>query len=390
MKIVDIKATAVNIPYEAPTLACAWRKRGLTRTIIEIVTDEGLIGLGEVDGGAGRVAAIYKKLKPILIGRDPHDMEAIIFDINHPLAPDRKLQSGIEMALWDLMAKAAKVRVCDLIGGAYRTRIPVSGYLFFREKSENGRGGEMSAEAIVDQAQMLVDRFQVQCIKLKGGVINPAEEVKAMFRLREKFGPETTLRYDPNAIFSPEESIRIGRQMAALDLEWYEDPTAGIDGMSRVRESDPTPLATNMCVRDFVQLAAGIRAKAVDVVLGDPGIWGGIMPCKKLAAVCDTFSLGYSLHSAGEFGISTAAFLQIAASTPNCSYAIDTHLWFQLGDIVAGEPFGIQNGMMTLPDGPGLGVTLDPERMKYHAGLNQKDGDYTMEPIRHMRHHWWV
>lgn len=389
MKIIDVKTTPVNIPYEAPTLACAWRKRGLTRTIVELIADNGLVGLGEIDGGVPVVASL-KKMTPLLIGRDPHDREKIMWDITPPLFPNAHVQSGIEMALWDLMAKNANCRVCDLIGGAYRTEIEVTGYLFFREKAENGLGGELSAGAIVDQAQMLVDKYQVRCLKLKGGVLHPAEEVKAMILLRQKFGPAMNLRYDPNAIFSPEESIRMARQMADLDLEWFEDPTTGIDAMSRVRESDPTPLATNMCIRNFTELAAGIRAKAVDVMLADPAIWGGIWPCKKLSAVCDTFSLGYTLHSAGEFGISTATFLHIAASTPNCSYAIDSHMWFQSGDIVAGEPFAMRNGVMQLPQGPGLGVTLDPERVKYHAALNQKQGDYSMEPIRHMRHHWWA
>ena len=388
MRIVDVKATTVNVPYEAPTLACAWRKRGLTRTIIELVTDSELTGLGEIDGGLVTRSTV-ERLTPLLIDRSPFDLESILWDITPPLSPNPRVQSGIEMALWDLMGKATGKRVCDLIGGAYREEIPASGYLFFREAGEGGAGNEQSPEAIVEQAIMIVDRFGFECLKLKAGVLKPADEARTMELLRSEFGPEMTLRIDPNAIWSPEESIRLGRQMADLDLEWIEDPTRGNEGMRRVRSSDPTPLATNMCVRNFDQLAEGIRLESVDVILGDPAIWGGIWPCKKLAAVCDTFSLGYCLHSAGEFGISTAAFVHVAASTPNCSYAIDTHLWFQRGDVASGLA-EIEDGNFKLPSGPGLGVELDPERLEYHASLNRQDGDYSMEPIRHLRPRWWA
>lgn len=389
MKIIEVNTTTVNIPYTAPTIACAWRKRGLTRTIVEIVCDDGVVGLGEIDGGHATVAAI-NRIRPALLGRSPHDLERILWDITPPLSPNPRVQSGLEMALWDIMGKAAGVRVCDLLGGAYRERIPISGYLFFREANDHLPAGEMSPEAMLDQARMLVERHGFGCLKLKAGVLKPSEEVRTMMLLRDAFGPEMTLRIDPNAIWSPEESIRLARQMSELDLEWIEDPTAGIEAMRRVRTSDPTPLATNMCVRNFPQLADGIRVGAVDVVLGDPAIWGGISACKKLAAVCDTFSLGFCLHSAGEFGISTAAFLHIAASTPSCSYAIDSHLWLQEGEIAIPDFHDIEGGCMRLPQGPGLGVSIDREALAYHAALNQEQGDYSMEPTRHMRYRWWA
>lgn len=391
MRITAIKATAVNIPYEAPTLACAWRRQGLTRTIIQIETDEGIIGIGECEGGQATVARI-RKYANSLVGQSPYNLELILLDINNPLFPDPSTTSGIEMALWDIQGKAANRPVAELIGGIYRHDIPLSGYLFFREEGKNGIGGEQTPEAIVEQARYLVEKFGFQCLKLKGGVLPPHEEVKAMQLLRDAFGCQMKLRLDPNAIWSVEESIEICKDLDETRLEWMEDPTWGIDAMSRLRRSHNTPLATNMCVRNFTELAIGIRAEAVDVMLGDPAIWGGIWLCKKLATVCDTFSLGYCLHSAGELGVATAAFLHIAASTPNCSYAIDSHFWFQTGDVVEQDIFSLNHGNMALPVGPGLGVTIDHDKLASYSELNQREGDYhnAKIPGRHLRPRWWV
>jgi glucarate dehydratase len=129
-----------------------------------------------------------------------------------------------------------------------------------------------------------------------------------------------------------------------------------------------------MCVIEFDDIAPSVRLGSVDVVHGDAHRWGGIAPTKRLAGVLETFNLGMNLHSGGEIGISTAAHLHLVASTPLISYAIDTVYQYMEHDIIT-EPHMISGGAMTVPEGPGLGVTVDHDALSTAARANERDGD---------------
>ena len=135
-------------------------------------------------------------------------------------------------------------------------------------------------------------------------------------------------------------------------LEYLEDPAPGIDGMAQVARLAPMPLATNMCVVAFAHLPPAIRAGSVQVVLSDHHYWGGLRRSRLLAGICETFGLGLSMHSNSHLGISLAAMVQLAAATPNLTYACDTHWPWKTEDVVAGEPFfftAARSGSWTRP-----------------------------------------
>jgi glucarate dehydratase len=129
-----------------------------------------------------------------------------------------------------------------------------------------------------------------------------------------------------------------------------------------------------MCVVRLEEIAPAIRVNAVDVIHGDVHKWGGIIACKRLAAVCDAFGLGMNLHSGGELGISTACHLQLVAATPEIRYAIDTVYYLTADDIIE-QPFKIENGHMMVPKAPGLGVSVDLDKLEYYASAHAADGD---------------
>jgi glucarate dehydratase len=162
--------------------------------------------------------------------------------------------------------------------------------------------------------------------------------------------------------------------MDEYDIEFCEDPTWGIEGMGLVRRDTHIPLATNMCCISFEQIPLVVRARALDVILGDMHFWGGPTALLQLAKVCETFNLGMSLHSDRELGVSTAAILHVAASQPMVSHAIDSHLLEQDGDLIT-EPFEFHGGRLRLPEGPGLGVTLDRDRLAYLHKLFLEHGE---------------
>lgn len=372
MKVIDIKVTPVTVPMEAPLRWSMGVEYGTTRAILQVITDEGITGIGETYGG-NAVAHAIELSKQFVIGLDPLEIGVLhhrlgVFRISYETAIPAVVRAGIEMAFLDAAGKALGRPVHALLGGKLRSRIEVAAYLFFRYRSEDGRkGGECTGEGITERARELVQRHGFRALKLKGGVLTPEEELQAVRLIRKEY-PTSPLRWDPNAAWSVETSIRIGRKLLSegIDLEYLEDPTSNLEGMSQVRKAVSIPLATNMCLISFDQLAPGIRMRSVDIVLSDVHFWGGFRENLRMAAVCDAFQIGVGMHSDRELGVSTAAMLHLAAATPNLTYAIDSHYHDQIDDILT-RPFEYQGGCFTVPDGPGLGIDLDWDKVeRYH------------------------
>src|SRR5581483_11565879 len=269
MRISDIKATTVTVPLEAPLRHSAGAHWGrFVRTIVQVYTDEGLVGLGEMGGGGESAEAAITGMKQYLLGHDPFQLEAMRWKIMNPTASlynnRMQIHAALEFTCLDIMGKATGHRVCDLLGGPLREEIPFASYLFYRYRDEQtGAGGEETAEQMVAHARELVQKHGFKTHKLEGGVFPPEHDVAVLRALAEAF-PEASVRLDPNAIWSVEEAIWVARQIADLKNDYLEDPTWGLEGMARVREKIPMPTATNTVVVNFEQLATCIRNKAVD------------------------------------------------------------------------------------------------------------------------------
>jgi glucarate dehydratase len=161
-----------------------------------------------------------------------------------------------------------------------------------------------------------------------------------------------------------------------LRNDYLEDPVFGLNGMRRTRQMVRVPLATNTVVVNFEQLAANALDTAVDVILLDTTFWGGIRACVKAAAVCETFQLGVAVHSSGELGIQLATMLHLGAVLPNLSFAADAHYHHLTDDIIEGGPMQYENGAIRVPQGPGLGVKLDRDKLRQYSELYQRLGSY--------------
>ncbi len=379
MKIIDIEITPVTIPMEAPLRWSMGIETGTTRGIIKVTTDEGIVGIGETYGGNAVEHAIAVA-KPFVLGLDPLETGVLqhrlgVFRIGYETSVPAVVRAGIEMACLDAAGKALNRPIYSLLGGKVRDQIEVAAYLFYRYKNQEGnRGGEDSPAAMLERTHELVTRYGCRVIKFKGGVLHPDQEFETV-RLIQRGFPESPLRWDPNAAWSVETSIKIGRRLLhqGIELEYLEDPTWNLEGMSQVRKAVEIPLATNMCLVSYEQLAPGIRMRSVDVVLADVHFWGGFRENQKMAAVCEAFQLGLGMHSDRELGISTAAMLHLAASTPSLSYAIDSHYHDQVDDVIT-TPFTYRNGFFAVPQGPGLGVEVDWDKVDQYNRLYQEQG----------------
>lgn len=389
MRIRHLRATTVTVPLEAPLRhanGCHWGR--FVRTIIELETDNGLIGLGEMGGGGESAEAAIASLERYLVGLDPARLEEIRFRIANPTASlynnRTQLLAAIEFACLDVLGQHYGVPVCELLGGRLRDRVPFASYLFFRYASDASGAHEVrTPEQLVAHARALKASHGFTTHKLKGGVFPPEYELECYRALAAAF-PEDRLRFDPNAVWSTEQAIWFGREIEDLRNDYLEDPVYGLHGMRRTRQKVRMPLATNTVVVNFEQLAANVLDTAVDVVLLDTTFWGGIRPCLKAAAVCETFQLGVAVHSSGELGIQLATMLHLGAMLPNLSFAADAHYHHLRDDIITGGPLHYDGGSIAVPTAPGLGVTLDRDKLREYAELYRRLGGYPydLDPLR--------
>lgn len=383
MKITDIKATTVAIPLEAPLQHANGGHWGrFVRTIVEVSTDVGLVGLGELRGTGAVTENALVGLKHYLVGHDPFDLEALRFKLLNPTAAlygnRTALHSAIEFACIDLMGKFVDQPASQLFGGRLRDHVRFGSYLFFRQPNADGSGEIRTADDLVAQARELKKLHGFTSHKLKGGVYSPDYELECYLALGEAF-PEDGLRYDPNSVLSVPEAIRFGKAIEHLRNDYFEDPVWGLEGMREIRERVAIPTATNTVVVNFEQLAANVMRRAVDVILLDTTFWGGMRQALKAANVCETFQISVAMHSSGEVGIQLATMLHLGAVIPSLPFAIDTHYHHLTDDVIVGGKMPYVDGAIAVPTGPGLGVELDPDRMEQYAAYFAEMGNYTYD-----------
>jgi len=371
------------------------------RSIIEIHAEGGVVGLGESYGDAPILEAL-QRAAPRLVGLDLLDHNAMApiarAAVEEPAVTSRpgsartspanivaRVFGAFEVATWDAFGKLTGRRVCDLLGGQVRETVPFSAYLFYKfarhrfdETAPVDPWGEaLTPEGIVEQARRTRELYGFDALKLKAGVFEPEAEIEAMRALGQAF-PGAPLRIDPNAAWHVHTTLDLLPELEGL-LEYLEDPTLGIPGMAVVQNATSIPLATNMCVVAFDHLPPGVAQNAVKVVLSDHHYWGGLQASRELARICAIWGLGLSMHSNSHLGISLMAMTHLAAATPNLAYACDTHYPWQDTDIIEGGRIAFETGAVRVPDGPGLGVTLDKQALaKAHddyerCGIRQRD-----------------
>ena len=384
MKITDIRATTVTVPLEAPLRhanGCHWGR--FVRTIVEVETDNGIVGLGEMGGGGESAEATFRAMKSYLVGHDPARIEEMRYKIANPTASlynnRTQILAALEFACLDIIGQAWGAPVSEILGGRLRDRVPFASYLFFRYPNEKtGEGEVRTIDQVLKNAREVKARYGFATHKVKAGVFHPDYELEVYKAVAAEF-PEDRVRYDCNAVWSTEQAIRFGQAIEGLRNDYLEDPVYGLHGMRRVREMVRVPLATNTVVVNFEQLSANILNTAVDVILLDTTFWGGIRACVKAAGVCETFQIGVAVHSSGELGIQLATMLHLGAVIPNLSFAADAHYHHLTDDVIEGGTMTYEGGSIAVPKGPGLGVRLDREKLGRYEELYRELGGYAYD-----------
>ena len=377
-RIRRIRLRRIKLPLAQVYVSAMYITDHQLRTLVEVETDDGLVGLGETSG-IDEVYRLAAKLGQGWIGADALDRRGLARKLGRIQFENRNGRNGwaalagLEAACADVAAKRFGVPLARLLGAAEdatsvravcvlpsailpgvvpRTALAAH----FADLGNTARVAEYAVAAR--------DRHGFGCFKYKSAGVGAAWDLAVMQALRAALGPAAELRIDPNASYGTAEALAVCRALEPLALEYYEDPTDGIDGLARVRRQVTRPTASNMAVIEFGHIAPGARRGAPDVVLADLFLWGGVEHYRDMAAAVAALGMQCAIHSFYESGVATAANVHLALGLGLTAHANDQGHDGLAEDVLVPGALEVRDGRIALPPGPGLGVALDEARVR--------------------------
>ena len=364
MKITAIKATPINIPLEVPFWWTGGHYPGTSKTIIEVETDEGIIGLGE----APSIDVVYtiEAMSKRLIGQNPLDIAACE---SVSIPPWQIVQNtddssvvkafgAIEIALWDIRGKLFKQPLYQLLGGAVRKEIPFTEYFAFRPK-HGCKGGEMSPEAMADYCLKMREEHGSTFFEGKLILGDPQLEVATVRTLRKRLGDSVMIRLDSNMQWSLSSARYVLSAIEEFNIRNYEDPVATFEEMVQLRQHSAIPFSTHI-----PDIRRAVALGTPDSIVTNFAVLGGINRAIRFIGACEAMGVGFWCYS-GDAGICTAAYLHMTAAMPWIHEPSQSLFRWQIADVIQGGPFRQINNVVSVPEGYGLGVELDREALAF-------------------------
>jgi L-alanine-DL-glutamate epimerase-like enolase superfamily enzyme len=372
-----VELTFLNLPLVRPE-GWVWGQRSsYTVGLVEVHTDVGVTGLGEVN---------------VCMGPDPHVIRAMTeqmarsFVGDTPLAPGRLLArvmgagwyafhrsaalvlGGLEMACWDAAGKHLAVPISTFFGGALRHSFPSMYYVQVQDP-----------DAMVEQAKDAVARG-FGTIYFKVG-IDEERDVELVRRTREAIGPNPKLRVDANEAWSPGTAVRILRRMAPSVLEYIEQPVSmfDVDGMAHVRAASGVAVGANQTSWGAHQILEIVKKNAADVIMTDPHQEGGLLPTKRVLGLCEMAGLPFVNHAFNATTMTLTAHMHVMSTSSACLLAIQGHPDFLADDYVT-EPLDYAGGTLSVPTQPGLGLEVDPDKLARYRTRFEEEGMASIYP----------
>jgi len=377
-RIRRIRLRRIKLPLAQVYVSAMYITDHMPRTLVEVETDDGLVGLGETQG-LDEVVALVAKLARGAIGADALDRRGLARKLGRIGFENRNGRNGwaalagLEAACADAAAKRFGVPLARLLGGAEEAtavravcvlpsailpgvvpRADLAAH--FADLANTARVAEYAVAARA--------RHGFTCFKYKSAGVGAAWDLAVMTALRAALGPEAELRIDPNAAYRTSEAVEVCRALEPLGLEYYEDPTDGIDGLARVRRRVTRPIASNMVAVEFAHLAPAARRGAPDIVLADLFLWGGVEHYRDMAAAVESLGMQCAIHAFYESGVATAANVHLALGLGLTAHANDQGFDGLAADVLAPGALEVRDGRIALPAGPGIGVALDESRVR--------------------------
>ncbi|HUF20114.1 MAG TPA: mandelate racemase/muconate lactonizing enzyme family protein [Burkholderiales bacterium] len=393
MRITDIRTIAVEVTLDRPVYDANYTMATKPALLVEVETDQGLVGLGEAAHFGGPMAStaqvIEHELKPYLVGEDPREIERL-WERMHRRAYKHARGgiviaaiSGIDIALWDLRGKMANMPVWQLLGG-YRRRVPAYATGGFYAEGKNVRELVAEMETYVAAGfravKMKVGRnsgIEMSALRASAqrGVaeVSLAQDLERVAAVRKAIGADIRLMVDANGAWDVATAVKMGRALEPYDIYWYEEPVWPDDvaGSAEVAAKVSIPVAGyETCSYGIVDFNDYIRARAVHFVQPDVAWAGGLTETLKIAHMAQAAHLPIAPHIHGS-AVAVACALHLLGAVRNGSMAETVFPAHALMTELVKEPYAFdsRSGEIELPDRPGLGIELNPKIVsKYRVG----------------------
>jgi glucarate dehydratase len=354
----DVRATPVNIPFEAPYRFAYGAIASLTKTVVEVETDDGVVGLGEI--ASGDQAAGVERLRDRLLGLD-------ILDLNEAerrcvpamrstpwddVLGARRIFGGIEMALWDARGRLAGVPLALLLGGAVRSEVALTEYFSYRLPGPS-HPGESSPLEIARHCARMIEQHDAGPFEGKVCTVSLDEELEMVREVRAAIGDGRRLTLDANGGWTVPTAREAIRRLDRFEIHYYEDPVETHEELARLRGHTGASFSTHV-----IDLGTTIALGVPDAIVTNLNELGGIRRTVEFIAACARFDVAFRFHS-GETGIATAAYLGVSGAIEHVREASQTLVRWYADDVIEGGPFSPKQGVLPVPAGAGLGVTLD-------------------------------
>lgn len=373
MKIAEIRTTPILVPYAEPFYFAQGVVHGASVILVEVHTDDGLVGYGESIGTASAkgIQAYIRLAGAVCIGHSPFENAGLMSKAYHALfqllgtcsSPrfGGQVLAGLEMAMWDLMGKATGRPAHELLGGAVRSEIEYFGF----------PQGDTAAEIAGQAGQMAQAGCEVIYVKVGRG---DALDLDIARQVRAAIGPDKRLRMDPNEHWSPVRAKRMIQKMSEFDVEFIEQPTTceSVSALAQVRQNSPIAIAADQLVFTPYDAFDVCREQAADLIVLGLHETGGLTRFSKCAHIAEAAGIDICLHGLYETGITTCATNQVAATIPNLDDGNQYMNHLLAWDIVKSPELSLQNGKLPVLKGAGLGFDLDWDAINEAAELHRK------------------
>jgi glucarate dehydratase len=390
--ITAIRATPVNIPLEAPYRWSVGVYPGFSKAIVEVETSEGVTGVGEAPS-ARAALLIDRYVAPRLLGADPRDL----VDCERRAVPpsqvsknteDRSVHyafGGVEMALWDVIGKLSGQSVARLLGGRIREEVAFTEYFAPRLRHQ-GRGGEDGPADLARYCARMAEEHGAVAFEGKVGVFDIPTEVAIVREVRAAVGDDCLLRLDANMRWSVAAARHALNRFERYNVDSVEDPVGSYEEMARLRETTRIGFSSH-----DPALKTAARLGVPDAFVLNLSALGGIRRTVSFISACRELGVDVWFYSP-DTGVANAAYLQVAGAMPWLSQPSQTLLRWHMDDVTVGGPPQPRNGVLPVPDEPGLGVELDREALKRCSERYASEGEYNIfsDPSRVGRYAEWA
>lgn len=361
MRITRVDVFHLRVPLKGTFTSSQSTRTSQKSVVIEIHTDNGLTGLGNVDPSPGYsletteeiIACLNNSLIPAVINKDPREIVLRISDMDRAVEGKYHAKAALEMAFHDLFAKELNIPVCRLLGGPVCERVSVI---------PSWIGHKPSKEAAEEAVYWVSKGFSTLKIKVGENVEEDIDRVRAV---RQNVGPNVELRVDANEGYTPEEAIRAINGFAPYGILYCEQPVPrdNWNGMAQIRKSVTVPLMADEGIVEPKDILIAAEKKAADIVKVKVMKHGGLYRTNRMIWLAGALGMRCVLGHGFTLGINSLSEIHLAASLPNIMMPIETTGMLKVVEDVITEPIQIDKGWVKVPTIPGLGVTLDREKL---------------------------